>query len=735
MSIAGLFDGIARYREMLTCLGESLARGADTLWMVGRSLLNRKNGAREHSGEISKSSVILTLLLMTFAWPAYAQTHVETHGEQSPAISTTTGNVAISYGFTAEQVQDLIKAARAGDEDKIASLSTKLDVTQGAAVTMLHIIGQQDVPFEKLPQKLAEVAEQYKSAMDRLAALDPQDPITRDLVARADAAFKAGRLNETDQLVGQAEDAEVAAARQAQEIARQAQAAADQRLLRAAADREVRGNIAMTRLQYLDAAQHFGQAVDLVPAGHPDEKGRFLFAKAEALFHQGDERGDNVALANSIAAYRLALREYARDRVPVWWAMTENGLGNALITLGARASGTSSLKEAVETYRAALEVDTRDSAPLNWAISESNLGAALQRLGERETGTARLERAVAAYREALGVFAPYYAGLEQDTRNRLPWIPWAMTQMNLGAALQTLGEREGSAARLEEAVAAYRAALDEYTRDQASLQWALTQMNLGNVLQTLGAREGSAARLEEAVAAYRAGLEGCTRERVPLDWAAIQNNLGAVLRTLGERESTTARLEEAVAAHRAALEEYTRDRAPLQWAMTQNNLGMALKTLGERESGETGTARLEEAVSAYRAALEQYTPERTPLQWARTQMNLGNALLRLGEREDGTARLEQAVAVYRKALELDPMPIDQANIDFNMGIGLTDLGRRTNSTGSLKEALLRFRQACAVFRAAGMMQLSIPCNSAISPLQNELEPGTPSTSEPSKPAG
>jgi tetratricopeptide (TPR) repeat protein len=733
MSIAGLLDVTARCQETpLTCLGGSVARGADGLRMIGRFFLDRENTPRDNVREVPKSGAILILLLVTFAWPARAQTQVETHGAQSPAISTTTGNVAIKYGFTAEQVQDLVKAARAGDEDKIASLSSKLDVTQGAAVTMLRIIGQQDVPFEKLPQKLAEVAEQYKSAMERLAALDPQDPTTRDLVARADAAFKAGRLDEADQFVGRAEEAEVAAARQAEEVARQAQAAAEQRLLRAAADREVRGNIAMTRLQYLDAAQHFEAAVGFVPAGHPDDKGRFLVAKAEALFLQGDERGDNVALVNSIATYRLALREYARDRVPVWWAMTENGLGNALITLGVRESGTSSLKEAVDTYRAALEIDTRDLAPLEWAMTKTNLGSALQRLGERESGTDRLERAVAAYRAALGVLAPYYAALEEDTHNRLPWIPWAVTQFNLGAALQTLGEREGRTERLKEAVAAYRAALDEYTRDRAPLEWALTQMNLGNALQTLGEREGSAARLEEAVAAYRAALEVCTRERVPLHWAATQMNLGVVLRALGEQESTTTRLEEAVAAHRAALEEYTRDRAPLQWAMTQNNLGMALKTLGERESG---TERLEEAVAAYRTALEKYTPERTPLQWARTQMNLGNALLRLGEREDGTARLEQAVAVYRKALELDPMAIDQANIGFNMGIALTDLGRRTHSTDSLKEALLRFRQACEVFRAAGMMLLSIPCNNAISPLRNELEPDSPSTGEPSKPAG
>ena len=75
------------------------------------------------------------------------------------------------------------------------------------------------------------------------------------------------------------------------------------------------------------------------------------------------------------------------------------------------------------------------------------------------------------------------------------------------------------------------------------------------------------------MAAFRAVLEERTRDRVPLQWATTQTNLGNALATLGARESGTARLEEAVAAFRAALEERTRDRVPLQWAMTQMNLG------------------------------------------------------------------------------------------------------------------------------------------------------------------
>ena len=48
-------------------------------------------------------------------------------------------------------------------------------------------------------------------------------------------------------------------------------------------------------------------------------------------------------------------------------------------------------------------------------------------------------------------------------------------------------------------------------------------MNLGTVLLTLGERERGTARLEEAVAAFREALRERTRERVSLDWAATQN--------------------------------------------------------------------------------------------------------------------------------------------------------------------------------------------------------------------
>ena len=76
---------------------------------------------------------------------------------------------------------------------------------------------------------------------------------------------------------------------------------------------------------------------------------------------------------------------------------------------------------------------------------------------------------------------------------------WAMTQNNLGNALRILGKIAGDTARLEEAVTAYRAALEVYTRDAMPANWAMTQNNLANALRALGRITGDTARLEEAV--------------------------------------------------------------------------------------------------------------------------------------------------------------------------------------------------------------------------------------------
>jgi tetratricopeptide (TPR) repeat protein len=106
-------------------------------------------------------------------------------------------------------------------------------------------------------------------------------------------------------------------------------------------------------------------------------------------------------------------------------------------------------------------------------------------------------------------------------------------------------------------------------------------------------RQGDSARQEEAIAAYREALQENTREHAPALWAMMQTSVGNALLRLAEWESGTVRLEEAASAYREALQENTRARAPLQWAAT--HMCKALHALGERKSG---TAALEDAVGA-----------------------------------------------------------------------------------------------------------------------------------------
>jgi tetratricopeptide (TPR) repeat protein len=539
---------------------------------------------------------LLPIVLVLAPAQLPAQTRIEAPG--GVAAETIT-NSPITFGLKPDEQLRMIEAfsqqitvsseARAKAEARAAELGTQLGFTREAVIGFFRIVGEQDVSLEQVPTKLGEIAARHRAMLDRWSVLDAGDPATAALAAEAKAAIDVGRYDEADALLLRAQEQDLAAAHRAEQLARDAEQAAERRFLRAAESEGKRGDLAMTRLRYEDAAKRYAAAANMVPSTRPDERRLYLEEEAGALYQQGAERGDNKAALLAIDRYRAFARAADRAATPLDWATTQMNLGGALARLGERESGTARLEEAVAAFRAALEELTRDRVPLQWAMTQNNLGNALRVLGERESGTARLEEAVAACRAAL----------EEGTRDRVP-LAWAMTQMNLGNALSRLGERESGTARLEEAVAAYRAALAERPRDRVPLEWAMTQVNLGLALWGLGERESGTARLEEAVAAYRAGLEELTRDRVPLLWATTQMNLGLGLWRLGEEESGTARLEEAVAAYRAALEEWTRDRVPLQWAMTQMNLGNAFQTLGERESGTAWLEGISRRIAYYK---------------------------------------------------------------------------------------------------------------------------------------
>jgi tetratricopeptide (TPR) repeat protein len=337
--------------------------------------------------------------------------------------------------------KDASEEQRRQAETKAAELATKLGFTSAAVGKFFETLGERDVPEEKVPARLIEIATHFAQTRDELAALEPDDPHAAALAQSAKEALDGGQLTEADALLEQAKEGELAALRQARELKEKAQKAEDRHALDVAKFIAGRGNLALTQLRYVDAAEHFKQAVELVPARYPHDKVDYLNRQADALYREGDERGDNSALREAIDRYRVLLTQRPRDQAPLDWASTQTNLGVALIALGERETGTAHLEEAVAAHRAALEVWTREQ--VNWPAAQTNLGNALKKLGERESGTAHLEEAVAAYRAALEVW----------TRDRSP-LGWATVQNNLGTTLEALGERESDTTHLEEAVAA-----------------------------------------------------------------------------------------------------------------------------------------------------------------------------------------------------------------------------------------------------------------------------------------
>ena len=95
--------------------------------------------------------------------------------------------------------------------------------------------------------------------------------------------------------------------------------------------------------------------------------------------------------------------------------------------------------------------------------------------------------------------------------------------MNLGNALFRLGERESGTARLEEAVVAYRATLQEWTRERDPPHWARSSATWLSRSGPLESGRPGPRGSRRPWPRIRAALQEQTRELVPLDWAMAQN--------------------------------------------------------------------------------------------------------------------------------------------------------------------------------------------------------------------
>lgn len=267
-----------------------------------------------------------------------------------------------------------------------------------------------------------------------------------------------------------------------------------------------------------------------------------VWPRAITLYERGERTGDTTLLHRAVAAYRERFAKPVGNNGALAPAIFWSRLGEALDQLAVLEGKAEYLPEALKAYDYSLAIATRDKVPDYWATFQTKRAIALADLGRLSGQTEPAREAVAAVRSAL----------EVRTRADDP-VAWADSQRVLSTAPLELGRQSKDPKHLAEAVDASRAALAEVTRRDAPVVWALAQRSFGTALAELGAQEKRAGPLHDALAAYDtlaaydAAQEVFTREDAPAAWAEIEADRARALVRVAELEGRPERRTEALA--------------------------------------------------------------------------------------------------------------------------------------------------------------------------------------------
>ena len=230
-------------------------------------------------------------------------------------------------------------------------------------------------------------------------------PAIRQRTEAARAAIDDGDYDRADGLLADAEDLDLAAARQARALEDKARQAADRRFLGAAAKRAKRGELRLTRLDYPGAAKHFKAAVANVPSGHDEVLAGYLMREGWALDKAGKYWEAETAVARALALREQALGPDHPD------------VATALNNLAALYDAQGRYAEAEPLYLRSLGIREQALGP-----DHPDVAAALNDLALLYDDQGRYAEAEPLYRRSLGIRGTG-PGAGPPTRGRLAEQP------------------------------------------------------------------------------------------------------------------------------------------------------------------------------------------------------------------------------------------------------------------------------------------------------------------------
>lgn len=500
-----------------------------------------------------------------------------------------TGSTVI-IGIRPEQLAALIRQSSDLSEANktiIESLERDLALTRRQISGALRVLGEENVPPEQLGEKLAEIAQRFRELQAKISDTDDDIHRVAQLKAKAKEAIAVFELSKADDILEQIE------AEQRRQLAETAVSIAETSARR--------GEVALTRLRYDEAAGHFAKAEMALPAESSYDTARISYAEGRsyALFVLGTERNDMRALQQAVENYDRLVDMQPRERVPVAWAI---------------AQVNSAYSRIIQTTR---EFDQRFGLPPAAFKAEQD-GSHPDPFNYKDK-LQRVEIEVERFGVALQELPPDVPGLE-----------WPRCMARWGEALSTLGDIYDEFAQTENALKQYNdaankveAALTMISQSDAPALWVATQERLASILSKIGTTTSNKDTLQDVVSLREAALKMRNRTSDPVKWALAETSLANSIDDLGRLSGDPSYLERSITMRREALTELSRERSPMAWAYALRNLGQALVQQSQKDSG-TDTKRLEEAAEAFEKSFEVSSDWRTRLFLLQTRTDLEN---------------------------------------------------------------------------------------------------------------
>lgn len=199
--------------------------------------------------------------------------------------------VIIERTLSAADLQALVSEAAAGaaleTDSRVRALGAELDLRQEALTRIFEMLGEQDVPPERLAAALATIVARHKTLLAQVQLLEASDPRAAELKDAVAAAAETAEYELVDALLAEGGTFEL-------EAMRQLLAALDQRILNAAAIHGPSGALPGTLRGYGRAAGH-GALLHGGGRAEPEGPPRFVPSDGFCQRHPGHRLCERMA--------------------------------------------------------------------------------------------------------------------------------------------------------------------------------------------------------------------------------------------------------------------------------------------------------------------------------------------------------------------------------------------------------------------------------------------------------